>query len=241
MPIPTARLKKSLGESGVIFMGRTISLAWTLVGSLLAAGSMVGCDSTKSDEKIKDIAGIQGEAQANAGWEVLDARARAMEEDLKTRQRFYHALEGTYDGTLQLSQGDFKIRLTLSPSLPRYVPGDRVRTVEEVAADLNGLHLNVQIVQWNPRSNFGSVGCLVTNVKPDIIGGYVNVVSESCPNHYRFEISDATMDRLDARAASSLADTITTGRLDSVPRLNGRVQPTTTANVYTFSAGRVQE
>lgn len=222
-------------------MDRTMTSGWTLVGVALAAGSMVGCNSTKSDEKIKDIAGIQGEAQANAGWEVLDARSRAMEADLETRQRFYQALEGTYEGALRLSQGDFKIRLTLSPSLPRYVPSDRVRTIEEVAADLNNLHLNVQIVQWNPLTHFGSVGCLVGNVRPDIIGGYVNVVSESCPNHYRFEISDAMMDRLDARAASSLASEITAGRLDSVPRLNGRVQPTTTANVYRFSAERVQE
>ncbi len=209
-----------------------------------------GCDTSKSDKKIRELSDIQSQEaaknQVTAENQYLETKARTMESDLEKRQRFYQALAGTYEGAVRINQSDFKIRLTLSPSLPRYVPNDRIRTVEEVASDLNNLYLNVQIVQWNPATNFGSVGCLVTNVRPDIVKGRVNIVSEGCKSLYNFQIADGLSEVPDAPdtsdiQAARLAEAITDGKIESVIQISGRMQPTTNANVFMFKATRVQD
>lgn len=205
------------------------------------------CDSTPSEDKLRGISDIQGQEAARnqiaAEKKYLETKATVMEQDLQRRQLFYQALAGTYEGTLRVNQSDFKIRMTLAPSLPRYVPTDRVRTVEEVAADLTNLYFNIQVVQWNPENNLGSVGCLVTNIRPDIVKGKINVASENCANFYSFQIADdfASTSKGLGRNSGEIANLITEGKVDVVPQILGKMQPTTNANIYTFTAERVRE
>ncbi len=222
-------------------MARSKTFNLVIGVSLVSAALFSGCETSKSSDKIREIADIQGQQQVNAERQYLESKARAMETDLEKRQRFYQALAGTYEGMMRVGQGDFKIRLTLAPSLPRYVPSDRVRTVEEVTSDLTNLYFNVQVVQWNPQTRFGSVGCLVAHVRPDIVRGRVNVASEDCKNLYSFQITDGVSEVPDTHAALRLAEAITDGKLERVAQVSGKMQPTTNANVYTFTATRVQE
>lgn len=202
----------------------------------LAAGVISGCDATKSYDKIREVSDIEVDAQKS----YLETKARAAEADLERRQRFYQVVAGTYEGMVRIGQDDFRLRLTLVPSLPRYVPNDRVRTWEEVTAELSNLYFNVHIIQWNPQTNFGAVGCIITNVRPDIIKGLINVASEGCPNFYSFEIAEGSTG--DTQSSSSvLAEAIADGRVESVPKVQGQMQPTTNANIYKFSAVRIQE
>ena len=213
---------------------------------VLGLALLTGCNSEKSDEKLREVSNIQSQEAARneiaAEREYVDTKARAAEVDLEKRQRFYQAVAGTYEGSILVNRSNFKIRLTLVPSLPRYVPNDRVRTWEEVTADLTNLYFNVQVVQWNPESNFSAVGCLVANVRPDLIRGLINVASEGCPNFYSFQIAEEVTGEgeADARMATTLAEAITDGKLESVAQVQGKMQPTSNANVYTFSASRVQ-
>ncbi|HAZ14664.1 MAG: hypothetical protein A2X86_06250 [Bdellovibrionales bacterium GWA2_49_15] len=214
---------------------------------VLGLALIAGCNSEKSDEKIREVSNIQGQEAARnaiaAERDYVDSKARAAEADLEKRQRFYQALSGTYEGAILVNRSNFKIRLTLTPSLPRYVPSDRVRTWEEVTADLTNLYFNVQVVQWNPESSFSAVGCLVANVRPDIIKGKINIASEGCPNFYSFQISEEAASEVETnpRLASTLAEEIADGRLESVSQVRGKMQPTSNANIYTFSASRVEE
>jgi len=221
-----------------------------ILGGLIALGSALlfaGCNAEKSKDKVKEYTDIQSQIESGnqvaAERQFLEARAKTMETDLERRQRFYQAISGTFEGSIQVNDNEYNIRLTLTPSLPRYVPTGRVRTVEEVASDLTNLYLNVQVVQWNPQTNFGSVGCLITNVRPDIVKGRINVVSENCPNLYSFVIVDDSVGigRLNETGASTLASAIAESRVDAVSHLSGRMQPTSNASVYSFSAVRVQE
>ena len=214
---------------------------------IIGLGLIAGCNSQKSDEKIREVSNIQGQEAARnsiaAEREYVDSKAQAAEVDLEKRQRFYQALAGRYEGSILVNRSNFKIRFTLAPSLPRYVPSGRVRTWEEVTADLTNLSFNVQIVQWNPESSFSAVGCLVANVRPDIITGRINVSSEACPNFYSFQIAEEVTGQgeADPQMATSLAMAIGEGKLESVAQIQGRMQPTSNANVYNFSASRIQE
>ncbi len=205
-----------------------------------------GCKGS-SNEKIKEYTDIQSKVSSeNEVKAENDNRARwssAMETDLQRRQRFYQAMVGTYEGELKIGEEAFNIRITMVSSIPPYVPSDRVRLPEEVASDLNNLYLNIQVVQWNPRSKYGSVGCLVENVRPDINRGRLSVSSEACPNLYLFRISEeaGVFDVIADQSSAKLASAVVEGQVGSVDRLIGRMQPTTNSAVYEFTAMKVRE
>jgi hypothetical protein len=135
------------------------------------------------------------EISASAVDEESALRIREMEEDLMKRQSFYEAVKGTYEGKLEGTPKDFRIRITLVPSLPPYLPG-RVRTEEEIRSDLEKLHFNIQVVQWDSQDELSAVGCLVQGVKPDLINGEIQIASESCPNLYLIKIANPERDKI---------------------------------------------
>jgi hypothetical protein len=212
--------------------------------TLLATASLfTGCE--KSEDKIKQLTDTQSQIQSanqvTAEKQYLEQKAKLMEDDLIKRQRFYQAVAGTYEGTVVVNNANFSIRMTIVPSLPRYVPDGRVRTPEEVAAELSNLYLNVQVVQWNPQDTRGSYGCLVQQVRPDIVRGRIDVVSSSCLNLYSIRPGREGASVSSVREAAAFALDLVDGRVESVSQINGKIQPTSNANVYTFTATRVQE
>ncbi|MBI2521877.1 MAG: hypothetical protein HYV97_15785 [Bdellovibrio sp.] len=225
-----------------------------LICTMLGLGLISGCNDEKSFEKIREVSDIQAQEAARNGIaaerEYVDSKARAAEVDLERRQRFYQAVAGTYEGSIAggnigingNSKNNFKIRLTLVPSLPRYVPKDRVRTWEEVTADLTGLFFKVQILQWNPESDYAAVGCVVDNVRPDIVNGVINIASEGCANIYNIQIAEenSAENEVDAIMSAHMAEAIIDGKLESVTQIQGKMRPSSNANIFTFSGSRVK-
>ncbi len=204
--------------------------------------TLVACYDDGSSA-LKEKAGIEGEAaaqkQLQAENENLARRAKEMEADLAKRHRFYQAAKGTYEGVLKTEQGQFNIRLTLIPSLPPYVT-DRVRALDEIVTDLTNLHFNVQVVQWNPANSQSAVGCRIEKVSPDMANGEITATSESCSNLYMLQLSeDPNLGFSPGGRSMSLAAAVLEGKLGTVSHMVGRVQPTTNASVYEFSASRV--
>lgn len=211
-------------------------------------GLLSGC----SDEgkAFRDQTVRAGKYNAEGDLEVQNERALQMEADLSRRHRFYQALKGTYDGDLKTTQGLFKIRMTLVPSLPPYpVDAKRIRTIEEVTADLTGLYFNAQIVQWEQTNPLSSVGCRIEGIRPDMTRGEIFIASENCPNFYGLLLSDGviTIDTSEAgvlqeeQTAVDIAAALIEGKITRISQLRGKVRPTTHAATYDFLVDRTAQ
>lgn len=207
-------------------------------------------------ERARNEGKAQAEAQLKTQNDNLAKKAQEMEADLALRNKFYQAVRGTYEGNLATERGNFKIRITLIPSLPPYDSG-RTRTLEEVTADLINLYFNAQVMQWNPENQLGAVGCRVERIRPDITTGEISIASEACKNLYSIKLSgvlDQKTNKLTSgdgsisdseegkkKLSRTIAAGIKKGTLNSVPVITGKLQPTTNAQGYQFSAERVEQ
>ncbi|MCC7442685.1 MAG: hypothetical protein IT285_13705 [Bdellovibrionales bacterium] len=206
-----------------------------VLSMVLATILVGGCG--QGDDRLVEKAKIEGEAGAEAALtaenENLATKARAMEADLARLHRFYQAVKGTFEGTLQTEAGAYKIKIVLAPSLPPYTT-DRVRQLDEIVSDLNNLHLKVQVVQWHPSNPLSAVGCRVENIKPDTINGEVTIASENCANLYALTIAaDGVSSVTDhSTDAGALAHAVLSGNVDKVNAIRGDVHPSTNASVY---------
>lgn len=187
------------------------------------------------------------EAELNATNANLAYKAGLMEEDLATRQLFYRAVRGTYEGALSTESGEFKIRITLVPSIPPYVV-PRVRQLEEITHDINALYFNAQVVQWNPSNKLSAVGCRVENIRPDIIRGEIQIASKDCPNLYLLKIADVETAKAlnqangkipsDSELSAAVAESIREGKMSELPEIRGEVHPSTNASIYSLTVKR---
>ncbi len=214
-----------------------------VVPVLLLGMVLAGCN--QGVERLEEKAGIEGRASAEAQIktenENLAKKANEMESDLATRHRFYQAVKGTYEGILDTEQGQFRIRLNLVPSLPPYQVG-RTRALDEIVSDLNNLYFNAQVVQWNPANNLSAVGCRIENVRPDIRAGEIYISSENCPNFYSIRLADKDdASLIDTQLSGRLATDVIDGKLSSVGFVQGQVQPSTNAAIYSFVAKKVSQ
>lgn len=195
----------------------------------------LGVSCSQGDQRLKEMARIEGDALRDVENGNLAQKAESMEKDLARRHRFYQAIKGVYEGSINSAAGDFNIRITLSPSLPP-ISTNRVRQLEEIASDLNNLMLNTQVVQWDPNSPESAVGCRVSNIRPSIEKGELVISSESCPNLYSIAIADRGEE-----SSLGLAKSILFGNLSDVDSLRGQIQPSTNATIYRFTAFKVSE
>ena len=210
---------------------------------LLAVTFLVGACG-QNNERLKEKSQMERESQLRVENEGLSKKAEAMETDLTRRHRFYQAVKGVYEGSISTNLGTFNIRLTLSPSLPP-VRTTRIRQLEEIASDLNGLTLNTQVVQWDPNNSNASVGCPGTAVKPDIEKGEIIIPSsELCKNLYIIKISERGFVGTSIEnnvTALRVSTQVLKGDLNEIDSLTGTIQPSTNASVFKFVAHKVQE
>lgn len=197
-------------------------------------------------EKRVQLAKVEGKALAEAELAAqnsnLDTRSQEMETDLAIRHRFYQAVQGTYEGSLQTEMGAYKVKVTLVPSLPPYVV-KRTRQLEEVASDLNNLYFNAHLVQWNPKDSKSATGCRVEQIRPDIVNGEIVIASENCANLYSLRISAAEGDTssiptANLNVSAALAASVRAGTIGKVSQISGEVHPTTNASIYQLSVTR---
>ncbi|MGE3756403.1 MAG: hypothetical protein AB7H97_01535 [Pseudobdellovibrionaceae bacterium] len=195
-----------------------------------------------NQDQLVAKARAEGRAQAEEALNLengsLERKAKAMEDDLTIRHRFYQAVRGTYEGVFKTENGNFNFRITLVPSLPPY-PADRVRQLDEISADLANLYFNVQVIQWSSKDPLTSVGCRVENIRPDLINGAISIASNECPNLYILSISEESKQSAkEPRTPQELAKEIREGRLAAVSILAGEIRPTTNAAIYQVRAVR---
>jgi hypothetical protein len=199
---------------------------------------MAGCNNEAGQAALD----AQNERYALTALKAEEAdrnrRAQDMEKDLASRQRFYEAVRGVYEGTVTTESGTFQIRLMLVPSLPPYRT-ERTRTLAEIESDLANLHFNVQVVQWSAGTPLSAVGCRIENVHPDIYRGTIEIASESCPNVYRLKLGGKGEGG--PKESEEIAQALLAGRQDTAGDIVGQMYPTTTAAVYQLSVSRVSQ
>jgi hypothetical protein len=212
----------------------------TIIVSLLVLLAACG----NGNERLKEKSEIESESQLRVENEGLAKKAEAMEIDLAKRHKFYQAVKGIYEGSIETNIGSFNIRITLTPSIAP-IQTTRVRQLEEIASDLNNLTLNTQVVQWDPSNPYASVGCPGTSVKPDIENGEIVIPSsDACKNLYMIKITDREFigsGLQNTEHARELSKQILRGDLRRIDSLVGSIQPSSTANIFKFVARKTEE
>ena len=208
-------------------------LRLALVSLLLLAG----CD-TKSVDGTKERAAAESEASKDVENSNLAKKSEKMEAELAARHRYYSALEGKFEGDVDVNGQDYRMRVTLIRSIPPY-SGERVRQLSEIESDLNNLHFNVHVVQWDPADENTAVGCRLSQVKPILGKGVISITGNDCPSTYTFYLSkegrsDATKENL----AKDIAEGLGRGQSGSVGRLVGTIQPSWNAHTYSLDIKR---
>lgn len=178
----------------------------------------------------------------------LNRRAALLERDLARKQLFFSALEGTYEGSFSAGEKVFKTRVTLIPSLPPYT-SNRVRTLEEVTADLNNLNFSIQTTSWNATGTAVAAGCIFGQVKPDYDNGQVTAAVDTCSNVYKINIYDsneATTSDFPAKTSDvaingqNLAKKIFSKEILKVNEIYVVIQPTLLAKTFIAILKRVE-
>lgn len=213
-----------------------------IFGILLSILMMVtACDQKGSTDSTKERAKAEQEANNQVENENLAKKAEAMERDLSQRHFFYSAMEGEYVGDLKVQDETYKIKLILARSIPPYT-GDRVRQLSEIENDLNNLYFHIQVVQWHPDDASTAVGCRVSGVKPNMDQGSLTIASSDCPNLYNILLSEdgISVQGEDRQRSKQIADRLKQKEVEVVSHLLGKVQPSSNASEYTFSAEKVK-
>lgn len=210
---------------------------------LLATTMLLSCGK-KDDKNLEEKA--QRELQVEN--DNLDKRAALLEADLARKQLFYTALEGTYEGTFKAGEKEFKTRLTFVSSLPPY-DSNRIRTLEEITADLSNLNFSVQSTHWNAAGTTVAAGCIFSQIRPDYDNGQVSASSENCPNVYKVNLynsSNTPVDELPNQTSVIVSESkiiskqIFNREIQKVEEVYIVIQPTLLAKTFTAVLKRVQ-
>jgi hypothetical protein len=200
---------------------------------------LIACDKKSSTDGTKQRAEAEQEGANRAENDNLAKKAIQMEEELTRRHFFYSSLEGEYQGSLQFSGETYLVKFSFAKSLPPYT-GSRVRQLSEIEKDINNLHFFIQVVQWHPADESTAVGCRVSEIRPNMDEGTLTIASPDCPNLYNIMLSDGSKTKSQKGRAKSVAQRVKDLSLRSVPYIVGKVQPSSNANRFSFSAKKLK-
>jgi hypothetical protein len=200
----------------------------------------------------KDADGTIAKAKAEeqATMEVqnknMATKSERMEADLASRHAYYQAIAGKYEGDLTTSEGIYKIRISVIPSVLPY-KGNRVRELSEIENDLNNLFFYFEIKQWHPEYPKSAVSCKVAGIKPNVDTGYLVIASPDCANLYQVYLSENFANAQNpstvgenGEIAKKVSSQIRTGEISRVTRIAGSLQPSTNAENFSFDAIRTE-
>jgi hypothetical protein len=164
-------------------------LSYTVVFSFL----FFGCSSDDNDDsRLQAVSGIQGQeaaerqvAEENRNWA---SKAERMENELVARFDFNEALVGNYLGEIELQGYKSFVELTIQH---HYVPpfeDDRVRSLEEIAYDLEQISLSLLFKHYTSPGPTVAVVCRIHAVRPDRKNLKLQLAAENCPNFYQLNI-----------------------------------------------------
>lgn len=209
---------------------------------ILVSFLIVGC-SNQGDDRLKEKAGIEGREQAEQQRKIEEERSKQMERDLAKRQNFFRALEGMYEGVI--SETNVKVRLVFTPNRPIYFPDGRVRTNEEVADDLLNLNFEVYVsLQFLDIPEAPPSDCLIADVKPDLVRGFIKVSSSEseCPNRFHTYVGEQFLSNWDdAKVEGKLtAQSMISGSIQQIPTLRARNYSANSPEIFEFTLERVE-
>ncbi|OQW53847.1 MAG: hypothetical protein A4S09_06420 [Proteobacteria bacterium SG_bin7] len=211
---------------------------------LLISSLTLGCNQDAS--KLKEKADLEGEGQSKGQQRAESERAAKMEKDLATRQNFYQAIAGIYEGTLTGVDSsnapiNLNVRLTFIPSRPPYKP-DRVRTVDELVEEMNNLFLTVQVTQWDPVDKDAIVfGCTYSQVRPSLLKGEINLApAGDCKSLFKIRVFETdpaipSPSENDIEVISGkISEEVLTAQRSTIPELIGVRQTEKTISILTL-------
>lgn len=172
---------------------------------------LTACDQKGSTESTKERAKAEQEAGTDVNNNNLAKKAEKMEEDLRKRYRFFAAIDYNYEGRFMIGKNNYKLKITLVPTL-RLVETGRVRTLEEIQDDFNNLMLIAKTAVWDADNNRGIDGCVFDKVSPGYVNGNIELASSICANSFSIKLTvpgTAKQDR--ALVARKLADALFDG------------------------------
>lgn len=206
---------------------------------ILTCMSFIGC-ADQSVEKYKKRSEAEQEGVNKVENQNQATKAEAMEKDLAKKQLFYSALEGEYQGSMQIEGETYRIRFTFARSIPPYT-GNRIRQLSEIENDINNLYFNMHVVQWHPADQSTSVSCPVTGLRPNTDEGTFTISSPDCKNLYTIMISEGGKNSFTDRIAKAkrIATKVKNLEIKTVPYLIGTVQPSSNAGKYSFSVKKL--
>lgn len=203
---------------------------------------------SEQDARRKDQANLEAEEQAKAEQKKLNEQSLKLERDLQRRYRFYAAVSYEYTGQIKINGTTYGISHTSQPTIPLYI-GDRIRTVEEVQADLNNLGLDSSIRFWDIKKPQAATGCQFSNIKAFYENGAYKLQSEACGNIFNIFISGKILDPKDLGQmasgtvegnAVSIAQAILSGQTNTVESVIVQMQSTVSGTTQTFQLQRKQ-
>lgn len=203
---------------------------------------ILGLSACNSDEKAMEDLKSQTEMTSRSAIQEenvnLGNKAKAMEKELELKHRFFQGLKGRYEGSFQTEQGEFKIRVNLSPNIE---PNSNItnlnahRSLDVIASDLINLSMNVKIVQWPAASPLGLMECRIEGIKPNLATGALTINVENCKNFYHIVIAKTAEDfSVVQEEASDLAKDLISGSVNEIEFIAGEIQSNT--NIFTFKA-----
>ncbi|HBQ21365.1 MAG: hypothetical protein A2Z91_06555 [Deltaproteobacteria bacterium GWA2_38_16] len=203
-----------------------------ILGIFVCFLTLTACQLQKDNEKqvFDEWTKANGKNMSQGDWEQQNLKAQEMEADLLKLRRFYEALVGTFEGALKVGEDNFNVRIVFFPGWPKYpFLGPRIRTIDEVRADIMSLSFNVLVQQWNPLNTLSTVECIFEGVKPTYMNlGKINLSGQDCKNAYDIILSESASEvgalEVPSEATSAIvASQVLEGTLEKVSDLYGTI------------------
>ncbi|MFN8945803.1 MAG: hypothetical protein ACK5WZ_14395 [Pseudobdellovibrionaceae bacterium] len=219
-------------------------LLWTAMAFML-----VNCQQpsqSEQDAKRKELANLEAEEQAKeqtkAEQQAKNEQSLKLEKDLQRRYRFYAAVSNEYTGQIKINGTEYGISHKSLPTIPLYID-ERIRTLEEVQADLNDLGLDSSIRFWNVKNPQAATGCQFSDIKAFYANGAYKLQSENCGNIFNVFLSDRILTAKEIAAIQSqavvanalaISKSILAGQTDQATSLIVQMQSTATGVTQSF-------
>lgn len=214
-------------------MKRILPLCLTVL--LFTSCSKGGDKRLAEQEEIKARQQLQAQNENQREW------AEKMEKHLDKRKNFFKALQGEFEGSVDVQGTEFQLSAKFIPSIPVEFY-NRVRTLDEINYEIQNLNLNINIKIENPRAANSAVSCTIEDYKPDFVNGVINIISESCKNIFMISITD-NLDELPIvqrrEGARRLARDVISGRVEVIEFLDGTFESSVSSIPYNFKLKRV--
>jgi hypothetical protein len=220
-----------------------------IILTILGVLTLTACnlDDEATQQRLKERVGHEAEQTQQKEKEAREKIVEEMEVDLERRQRLYQSIKGEFLGETTIDAEKYIISAEFVPTVIPLDSSSRVRTPEEVSADIQRLALDVKVVVRDDATKALLVSCNTLAVKLDLDKGFASWLSESssCNNFFALNISKdpaGSKQNIEEIKADSetMALQILSGELKGVPAVSLRMKPGNSSEIFTFTLKKVE-